>query len=161
MSPHAEQTPCAQVNASGLPAREMNESAKTFNWFMSIVLRVWDPLSSSLWGGGQSSHWSLLLGLNLLTLRAKDSYNCNWIIHQNYQGTKGFLPQKSQKHYQKRSHSWIFMGKHHSHYDPRMYPSNFQTSCYLPLTKGPYGCHTWTNTTQFMTPWSVKVTMKK
>lgn len=29
--PHAEQTPCAQVNASGLPAREMNESAKTFN----------------------------------------------------------------------------------------------------------------------------------
>lgn len=30
-SPHAEQTPCAQVNASGLPAREMNELAKTFN----------------------------------------------------------------------------------------------------------------------------------
>lgn len=58
---------------------------------------IYDPSTQGLRplkfiiGGGRSSHWSLLLSLNLLTLKAKDSYICNWIIHQNDWGIKVFF----------------------------------------------------------------------
>lgn len=89
---------------------------------------IYDPSTQGLRplkfiiGGGRSSHWSLLLSLNLLTLKAKDSYICNWIIHQNDWGIKVFFL----KNLRNTATVEFCMDKHHSNYDPWMYPSHFQ-----------------------------------